>query len=279
MGWHPHVEVWLLVLTVGGGYLWALKRLGPRYVTPGEEAATPGQRRAFLIGVAVMWLASDWPIHELSETRLLSVHMTQHLLLTLVVPPLLMVGTPSWLARLLLPRPLLAIGRVLTKPFVALILFNAMIVITHWTVVVDASLRSEPVHFLVHFSLFFSALIMWTPVLSPLFELPRLHYPGQMLYLFAQSLLPTVPASFLTFGDTVIYRIYETFPRMGLSAIHDQQIGGLVMKLVGGAILWGVIVAIFFRWHAREEMEGSDAMRWQDVERELSRARSAGVTR
>ncbi|MDQ3991999.1 MAG: cytochrome c oxidase assembly protein [Actinomycetota bacterium] len=271
-GWHPHLEVWALVIAAGVAYVVALRRVGPRHVSPGDAPASGGQKTAFFLGLGAVWAASDWPVHELSEQALFSVHMFQHLLLSLVAPPLLLMGIPGWMARALLPRPIMAVARRVTRPLLALILFNAVLVVTHWPVLVDASLRSEAVHFSVHAVLFVSALIMWTPVLSPIAELPRLHYPGQMLYLFLQSLLPTVPASFLTFGDSVIYRFYETVPRtLGLSALHDQQIAGIVMKLGGGFILWAAILVLFFKWHAQEEMPGVDALRWQDVEREINR--------
>jgi putative membrane protein len=90
-----------------------------------------------------------------------------------------------------------------------------------------------------------------------------------MLYLFVQSLAPTIPASFLTFGRSPLYPVYETFPRIwGISAITDQLLAGLIMKIAGGLILWGFIAAIFFRWHARER-DGWDALALRQVEREL----------
>ena len=65
-----------------------------------------------------------------------------------------------------------------------------------------------------------TALVMWWPVMSPLPEYPALPAPGQMLYLFLQSLAPTIPASFLTFGDHLLYPVYGTFPRIwGISAL------------------------------------------------------------
>jgi putative membrane protein len=106
--------------------------------------------------------------------------------------------------------------------------------------------------------------------MSPLVELPALTPPAQMMYLFAQSLAPTIPASFLTFGHTLLYPVYGTFPRIwGISALNDQLIAGLLMKLVGGFILWGFVATIFFRWHAREERDGWDALALRQVEREL----------
>jgi putative membrane protein len=114
---------------------------------------------------------------------------------------------------------------------------------------------------------------MWMPVLSPIVEIPRLRFSAQMLYLFAQSIVPTVPASFLTFGDTPIYRFYAVAaPMIGVDPVTDQRIAGLVMKLIGGFILWGFIAAVFFKWHAQDQLTGSDEPVWQDVERQVMEA-------
>ena len=113
--------------------------------------------------------------------------------------------------------------------------------------------------------------MMWWPILSAVPELPRLSYPLQMAYLFLQSLLPAVLASFITFSDGVVYRFYGEAPRIwGLSPVDDQQIAGGLMKLVGSLILWGFIAVAFFRWYQREEREARDP-RWPEVEAELDR--------
>jgi putative membrane protein len=192
--------------------------------------------------------------------------------MTLVAPPLLLLGTPGWMARWLLrPPALLAVVRRLSRPFLALIVFNLVIAFTHWPAVVELSIRSEIAHFGVHAGLFLTAGLMWMPVLSPIVEIARLPYPGQMLYLFAQSIVPTVPASFLTFGSEPLYRAYEAFTRpFGISALTDQRVAGLVMKIAGGFLLWGIIAVLFFRW-ARLEEEGVDDLGVHEVERELNR--------
>jgi putative membrane protein len=273
IGWHPHLEVWGLMLAVALGYLFAIRRWGPGHVSPGERPASRGQVASFLLGVATLWVASDWPVHELAEERLLSVHMVQHLLMSLVAPPLLLAGTPDWLLRSILrPRWLLAVVRQLARPLPALLLFNAWIAISHWPALLGLGLRSEAVHFGMHAVLVGTALLMWMPVLSPMVEIPRLRYPGQMLYLFAQSIVPTVPASFLTFADAPIYPFYgEAGAMFGIDAVTDQRIAGLIMKLVGGLILWGFIAVMFFRWNRDEELAGADAPVWQEVEAELHR--------
>jgi putative membrane protein len=270
--WHPHPEVWVLAITLFAGYRLALTRLGPGRVSPGEPVATPSQRRSFLAGLIALIAVSDWPMHDLAEGYLYSAHMIQHLVLTLVMPPLLLRGTPSWLFRLLVPPRAMGVLRRLARPIVALVIFNIAVVASHWPVMVDAATRHEAAHLGQHVVIVGTALLMWMPIFSPVLEIPRLALPGQMLYLFLQSLVPTVPASFLTFGDRPLYPIYETFPRLaGISALSDMRTAGLIMKIAGGLALWVVIASIFFKWAALEQTDGVDALEWTDLDRTMSR--------
>lgn len=276
--WHPHPDVWLLVAALSGGYLYALRRLGPSRVPPGERPASRTQVVSFTLGVLTLWIGADWPVHDLAENYLYSIHMTQHLLFSLVAAPLLLLGTPAWMARELLSatRSFRVVER-LARPVPALIVFNAVIVVTHWPAFVDFTVQSEPAHFGAHTVLFVSALLMWCPVASTLPELRRLSPPAQMLYLFLQSIVPTVPASFLVFAEEPIYHFYETVPRLwGISAGEDQRIGGLLMKLGGGLLLWGIITVLFFRWHAQEESNEKQSRRWRELERELDTMKWSG---
>lgn len=268
---HAHPDVWLMVLLLSGGYIAALRYWGPKRVTLDEPIVTTKQKVLFFAGVATLWVGADWPMHELSEDYLFSMHMVQHTLFSLVAPPLLLMGAPKWLLRNLIGGPrMMRIARLVTRPAVGLILFNGVIVVTHWPFLVDLSLTSEPVHFLLHLVLFTSAAVMWWPVVDPLPELSRLSAPGKMLYLFLQSIVPTVPASFLTFSDGVIYRFYETVPRLwGIDVLTDQRMAGLIMKIGGGLLLWLAIAYLFFKWHAAEERQDVEEVSWEDFERDL----------
>jgi putative membrane protein len=271
VGWHAHPDVWAVMVALLGGYIAAVTLLGPRLADPDAPIATTRQKACFFAGVLVLWVAADWPIHDISENFLFSVHMVQHTLFSLVAPPLLLLGLPPWLVRsLVAPRRLHAVVRFVTRPLFALLLFNAVIAITHWPTIVNLALEEHPIHLLVHVVLVGSALIMWWPVVEPLPEWKALSEPGKMLYLFAQSILPTVPASFLTFSSTPLYRFYADAPRLwGLGVVVDQRIAGLIMKIGGGLILWSIIGVIFFRWHAKEEAQTDEELTWDDFEREL----------
>jgi putative membrane protein len=271
--WHPHLDVWAILGGVWLAYIVAVRRRAA--AAPHERTDVRRRATFFTLGMLTLWFAADWPMHDLAERYLYSVHMVQHMLFSLVAAPLLVVGLPAWMLRSILrPRPVRAVFAFFTRPLVALVFFNGVLLFTHWPEVVNASIGSEPLHLSLHVLIVASSVVMWWPVLSPLPEMPPLAPPGQILYLFLQSLAPTIPASFLTFGRTVLYAPYAGFPRIwGISAITDQLVAGLIMKLVGGAILWGFIAAIFFRWAGREQREGWDALRWRGVEREV-RARA-----
>jgi len=267
----PPFHLHLDVLAVLGAVLFVYLSQAARHERATGEVLERRRRRLFLGGIAALVVAATWPVHDLAERYLYSVHMVQHMLFIFVGAPLLLAGTPPWMWRAILrPAWIRAVWSTLTRPVVALIVANAVLLFTHWPEIVSLSVRSELAHFSLHALVLGSAIVMWWPVLSPLPELPALSAPGQMLYLFFQSLAPTIPASFLTFGTTPLYPVYATFPRIwGISAIDDQLIAGLVMKLVGGAILWVVITVVFFRWARQEQTEGWDELKFRNVEREI----------
>jgi putative membrane protein len=267
----PPLHMHPSVLAVVGGLLGVYFAAAARRERATGERLDARRRNLFIGGVAAMLLGAGWPIHDLAERYLYMMHMVQHMLFTFVAAPLMLSGVPAWMWRALLrPRPARAVWAVLTRPLVALIVANGVLLFTHWPEVVTISVGSELLHFSFHALLFGSALVMWWPVLSPLPELPALSPPGQLLYLFFQSLAPTIPASFLTFGTEPLYPVYATFPRIwGVAPLMDQLIAGLVMKLVGGAILWAVIAVVFFRWGREESSEGWDALKFRNVEREI----------
>lgn len=255
MEWHLHPDVLGILLLIAGLYLYGLNRLqpSPRWLNPIEGR----QVALFFSGLFVVYLAEGTPLHELSEHYLFSAHMVQHLLITMIAPPLFMLGTPAWLLRPSLAGPgVLPVLRILTSPIVAIAAFNGVLAFWHVPVLYEATLQDHNIHVLNHFTYVIAAFLMWWPVMGPLPELPRLNYPGQMLYLFVQSLVPAILASIITFSELVIYQTYALAPRVyDITPLADQQMGGLIMKIVGGVILWSLAIGIFFIWFNQEERE------------------------
>lgn len=252
MQFHLHPDVLAVAAVVALLYWYAIRRLGPR-LAPGPRPLTRGQRAGLWTSLGLFVVMSEWPVHDLSEGYLYSVHMVQHLVYTLVLPPLAIRSTPAWLWRWAL-RPVMPLFRLLVRPLFALLVFNGFLALTHWPVLVELAVESGPAHLAQHVVLVATAVLMWWPVVSPLPELQALPPPLRIGYLFLQSLVPTVPASFLTFASDAVYRVYGSFPRLwGIDTVEDQQFAGAVMKLGGGIILWTLMTVVFFRWAAREK--------------------------
>jgi putative membrane protein len=276
--WQPHPEVWLLVGSIILLAIYALRVVGPKVVPAGTPVISRSQLAWLVLGVGLLWFASDWPVHDIAEEYLFSVHMTQHMLLTFAVPPAFLLATPEWLARLVLGH-----GRVkrafykIARPVPAAVAFNALQLLTHWPGVVNTSVENALVHYVVHAALVSTAFLLWIPVCGPLPEL-RISYPAQMLYLFVTSIVPTVPAAWLTFAEGSVYSAYDIPQRLGgISVTTDQQVAGLIMKLVGGGFLWLIITIRFFQWASKfsdtdraiDQAGPAHDLTWADVEREF----------
>jgi putative membrane protein len=244
--WHP--EVWILVAFLTSAYVYMVKVIGPRAVPAGTSPVTRGNVISFGAAMLMLWVASDWPIHDIGEEYLYSVHMVQHMMLSFFLPPLVLMATPTWLMRVLVgDGRFYEVVRWLTKPVVAGVLFNMVIIVSHIPGVVNASVDNGPLHYTVHFLVVTSALIMWMPVVGPL---PELHISplGKCIYLFLQSVVPTIPAAWLTFAEGAVYTSYDQPVRAwGVSVVDDQQIAGAIMKIGGGMFLWSLVVYYFFR--------------------------------
>ena len=276
MAYQAHPEVWLLIAAAIGLGGYTVKVIGPKAVRDGSPIVTRRQVGWFAAGVVVLWAASDWPIHDIAEERLYFVHMIQHLLLSYVAAPLFLLATPTWFARLLVGE-----GRWLRKlchPVVAGVIYNAVILFTHWQNAVNGSVANPAVHYGLHVLLFAASLLMWMPVCGPVPEL-RLSLPGQMVYLFLMSIVPTVPAAWLTMAEGVVYSAYDIPERLwGISAVEDQQYAGLIMKLGAGMYLWTLITVLFFKWAGRNmaaEKAGRtlterEILTWDTVKEELN---------
>ena len=244
----PHVEVWLLIASVIGAYIYAIRVIGPRALPHGAEIVSKKNVRAFVAAVLLLWMGSDWPMHDIAEEYLYSVHMVQHFVLSYFVPPLALLATPTWLFRLIFGH-----GRVkraldwLTRPVVAGVTFNLVVMLSHIPGVVNQSVSNGPLHYTIHVRIVTTALLMWMCVCGPEPEY-QVGYMGKMVYLFLMSVVPTIPAAWLTFAEHPVYRHYDIPVRVwNVNVMSDQQAAGGIMKLGGSVFLWGIIIFIWFR--------------------------------
>lgn len=245
--WHP--EVWLLVAFLTSAYVYMVRVIGPKAVGPGRKPVETRQWVAFVGAMVLLWVASDWPMHDVAEGYLYSAHMLQHMIISYFVPPLALLATPTWLMRVLIGKGrLYDTVRWFAKPVVAAVLFNASVMIIHIPGLVNASVNNPLLHYLLHVMIVMTSLLMWMPVLGPLPEL-RMGPLAASIYLFLQSVVPTIPAGWLVFAEGVVYAPYgeQTVRLWGIDVTTDQQLAGAVMKVAGGLYLWSFVVYFFFR--------------------------------
>jgi putative membrane protein len=263
---HVHWDVLAVVLILAGGYLYAERRYRPMFA-PMAAPATRRQWWSWYAGLGMMWIASGWPMHDLAEQTLFTFHMVEHMIIGYVVPPLMLNGMSRWLADATLGHPSVVRWlRPLAHPVVGFFSFNLMMVAVHWPAAIEWQLQADFSPFLSHAVLFVTGVLLWLPVVSPTPALPRLNPGLQLLYLFVNTLIPTVPASFLTFSHTPLYPIYGAGPSTwGLTQVGDQVLGGIIMKIGGGFLLLGRMLAIWLRWV-------KDERRWDQIERDLAKS-------
>jgi putative membrane protein len=252
--WSLEPSILIGTALITGLYLYAIGPFRRRHFT--EEPVKSAQTFAFLAGVFVMFLALVSPLDELGDSYLFSAHMLQHLFLTIVGPPLLLLGTPEWLVNQALGnRIIFQIAKVLTYPVVAFFLFNADFWLWHAPPLYNATLENQTIHIIEHLTFIFFGLCYWWPIFSPSKKLPPLHIGGQILYLFLSGMPSVLLGAGLTFSPP-LYAPYIAAPRVwGISAATDQQLGGLIMW-VPVSIFYIVIMSILFiRWMLQQEAQ------------------------
>lgn len=248
-GWSVHWSTVIGIVALGALYFWRAARAGSK------ETPTGLEKLSFVSGLFVMFASLNGPIHDLSDYYLFSAHMVQHLLLTMLIPPLLLAGTPGWMLRPLLRNDKVrAVARFVTRPIMCFVIFNVTIAVWHIPFFYNAAMANHNIHIAEHLMFMASAVLMWWPFMSPLPELPRLSYPGQMLYCFLTTLPMSVVAVYISMADHVLYPAYAAAPRIWeLTPMVDQQIGGLIMWIPGSTVFYAILTVVFFKWAARGE--------------------------
>jgi len=243
-----HPEIWLLIVFLIGAYTYAVKVIGPQAGVPKDQTLSRKNLIAFIGAIGLLWFSTDWPMHDISEEYLYSVHMFQHMVLAYFVPPLVLLAIPEWLFRAVIGEgKAYRFVKRLSTPIVAGLLFNVVVMITHIPGLVNRSAESSPLHYAMHILVVSTALCMWSPICSPAKEF-QIGYAGKTIYLFLMSVVPTVPAAWLTFAEDSVYKHYDIPIRVwGLSTETDQQLAGAVMKTGGSLFLWAIVIFIFFK--------------------------------
>jgi putative membrane protein len=258
-GWTFEPLPTLGIAIAAGWWRWAVRRVNAAH--PGHPV--PVRRSvAFTAGLAAVAFALLSGVDRY-DTTLFSLHMVQHVLLTLVAAPLIAMAAPITLVlrvvspatrrRWVLPMLHARLTRILAFPVVAWVAFAAVMWVSHFSPLFDAALEDPLVHDLEHGLFLGSALLFWWPAVA-LDPAPwRMPHPARALYLFLQMTQNTFLAVVLLNVGIVLYPHYATLALpWGGSPLDDQRLAAGIMWLAGDAIFLAAIMALVVGWMRAE---------------------------
>lgn len=211
----------------------------------------------FALGLILIFIALVTPIDSLSNEALFSAHMVQHIVLMLLAPACLLLGTPAYWIRYLYNLPVLKrLLPIVTHPLVTLIGFNAVMWIWHVPSLYEGALRNPNLHILEHMMFLAAGVLMWLPVIHDVPPKHVLGYPARMAYLFACMVSSSILGAIFTFAPDIAFPFYSSAPlAFGLSPITDQQLAGLIMWVPGSGIFFIAILVVFAAWLNAEDRQ------------------------
>ncbi|MET3194328.1 putative membrane protein [Bacillus sp. OAE603] len=269
--WSPYLFVFLLLVIAGYFYLIH------KYQSKHNETVTK-QKVYFILSIAIIYIAQGSPI-DLIGHIIFSAHMTEMGLLYLVAPIFLIIGIPNWLwKKILKPTFVNVFFTFFTKPLIALIIFNGVFSMYHYPLIFDFVKTDNVYHFLFTNVLFFMAIFMWFPVMNNLKDRQTLSDIQKIGYMFANGILLTPACALIIFSGHPFYATYNdpvlwskamelcvspdllkslniSGPEVlnFMSAREDQQVGGVIMKIIQEIVYGWVIGYNFFKWAKREQ--------------------------
>ncbi|SFA46604.1 putative membrane protein [Parageobacillus thermantarcticus] len=272
--WSPYFLAFLLLVT----FLYFMV-VGPwRTRFTNEGPPTRKQKAYFVLGIALLYVCQGSPIDLLGHL-IFSAHMVQMAILNLLVPQLLILGIPNWLfERLFQIRPVKAAVTFLTKPLVALVLFNGLFSLYHIPFIFDLVKSNALYHAVITTMIFIAAWMMWWPLVNKMSEWQSLSGLKKIGYIFADGVLLTPACALIIFAGKPLYATYYdpqmwmeslalcvpagtlasldlTGPEMFFSVplLYDQQLGGILMKIIQEIVYGTVLFFVFMEWYRKEQ--------------------------
>ena len=219
-----------------------------------------------LLGYILLIFSLVGPISAFEDT--FWIHMIQHLILIMLVPPLILSGlffsANLWffpriirvgIADFIRPqKPFRKILNLITSPRFGLIFYIISLWTWHLPIFFNYALNYSLVHNLEHLSFLLSGVLFWWPVIGLSIGAKKISIPMRIVYLLLAVTPTAVVAAFITLADSVIYG--EDIPRLlNIAAIEDQKIGGLIMWIPGNTIFIATLTVLFFKWSYNQSKE------------------------
>ncbi|WP_174613134.1 cytochrome c oxidase assembly factor CtaG [Virgibacillus ihumii] len=255
---------------------------GPyRHKFGGGEKPSRKQQLFFYVAMILLYAVKGSPVDLLTHI-MLTAHMIQMAIYYLIFPILIIKGIPKWIWEKVIYRPVIKpIVSFLSKPLISLLLFNTLFSLYHMPGIFDFAKSSQVAHTSISLIILVAAFIVWWPIMSPLREFDKLSPLAKIFYIFANGVLITPACVLIIFADVPVYAAYSqdgawiqamslcvpngvlqniTYSISGpemfspMTTLEDQQLGGIIMKLMQ-EITYGIMLGkIFFGWFNRESL-------------------------
>jgi putative membrane protein len=274
--WSPYFLLILLAVIVA----YFLITITFRSRFSNSEPLSRKEAGLFLLAIGLIYAIKGSPLDVMAHL-MFYVHMLQMAILVLVIPPIFIFGIPVWIWRKLFNVKVIdSLFKFFTKPLIALIVFNGLFSFYHIPMIFDRVMQNGWMHAGYSILLFIVAILMWWPLINPHPEHQKLSGLRKVGYIFADGILITPACALIIFAPESIYATYsdpavwgqvmslcvgpanfagldisgpELFSSMSL--LHDQQLGGVLMKIVQ-EIVYGVILGhVFFEWYRKDQAE------------------------
>lgn len=279
--WSPYYLMALILVLV----VYFLVTVIYREKFTGSKPLTKRQAVFFTAGIILLYVIKGSPLDLMGHLTFYA-HMIQMAILYLVIPPLFIIGLPQWLWRKIINFPVIkGMFTLFTKPIIALLLFNGVFSFYHIPFVFDLVKTNILYHGAYTAILFVFAVFMWWPLMNELKEEQKLSGLQKLFYLFADGVLITPACALIIFTDVPLYSTFSdpniwaqalqlcvpqstissldlSGPEMftSLSLLHDQQLGGVLMKILQEVIYGSILYQVFMKWYRKEQSEGEDGL-------------------
>ena len=276
--WSPYFFLAIVLVTVGY-FLFMIKF---RHRFNESKALTNAQSILFIITMVLLYLIKGGPL-DLMGHLMFYAHMVQMAFLLFIIPPLLILAIPVWLwNRILSQGALNKVVNFFTRPIIALIMFNAVFSLYHIPLLFDVIKTNMWLHESYTGLLFLLALFMWWPLMNKIDEYKSITGLKKVAYIFASGALILPACALIIFNDQPMYLSYSdpeawgkslelcvpsnmlanlnlSGPEMftSMSLLHDQQLGGVLMKVIQETVYGFLLGRVFYEWYRQDQKESN----------------------
>ncbi len=252
------------------------------------EGAVPATRKEiiyFSTAIVLLYIVKGSPVDLLGHI-LFYVHMIQMAVLLFLIAPLFIMGIPNWMWQKVLDTKIIGgIFKLLTKPILSIIVFALLFSMYHYPLVLDEIKLSLVYHSIFTITLFLSAIFYWWSLVNKMPNQKKVHSLMKIGLMILSTILITPACALIIFNPDPMYLTYssgeawlqamalcvpagmlsglsglaisgpELFSNM--STIYDQQLGGIIMKIVQEIIYIVFLGKFFITWY-RNERDNAD---------------------